>query len=443
MRPHITLVNLWMTDPGQRYMPLGLLWLRASLEAAGYVVELRDLQTLSPAEREDPEALAASLDDSADVLGFSLMSNALPLVVAAVRLLRERRPERRVVLGGPGPTTVARQLIKAFPWIDLICRGEGEHTVVELMQALRTGELRKVSGLSGQDAEGPFHTPDRDLIIDQDILPTPRVDDLDLAAYSVYTSVTARGCPYKCSFCEIPSYESRRVRKRSVEAVVDELAHVWDTRGVRTVAFQDDIFLLSRPRVEAILDGLERRGLRFKWGGFARAGKVDPEWIASLADRGMSSVAFGIEAGSDRLLGQISKGLTVQKALAGIDRAIPHMHTRCFFLWGFPQESLEDFLGTAHAFFHAQILGAHPEIGHVVPLGGSPLYLSWRDGPLEYHPTYPFARVIVPPQSPALQDLIMAHPSVFSAFYAFPTPDRDAKWAMASAQWPASTEALR
>ncbi|MCB9760781.1 MAG: B12-binding domain-containing radical SAM protein [Alphaproteobacteria bacterium] len=436
MKRAITLVNLWMTDPGQRYMPLGILWLRAALEAKGVEVELRDYQFLTPAEREDPEALAARLDDSHDIVGFSLMSNALPLAVATARLLRERRPERRVVLGGPGPTTVARALVAAFPWIDLVVRGEGEHTVTELVDALETDQLRAVAGLSGRDADGPFHNPDRALVIDLDTLPEPRVDDLDLSAYTLYTSVTARGCPYKCRFCEIPSYESRRVRRRSVEAVVAELAGVQRDHGVTYVGFQDDIFLLSRRRVEAILDGLEREGVQMQWGGFARAGQVDPQWIASLSERGMRSVAFGIEAGSDRLLDKLAKGLTVKKALTGIDIAIPHVHTRCFFLWGFAEETLEDFFGTAQAAFHAEILGAHPEIGHVVPLGGSPLYLAWKNGPLEFHPRYPFARVIVPPRSEALQQLILDHPAVFSAFYAFPTEARDEKWAMAATMWP-------
>lgn len=436
--PDITLVNLWMTAPDQRFVPLGLLWLRASLEAAGFAVELRDLQVLSPEEREDPEALALRLDDSAGVLGLSLMSNALPLAVETTRLLRERRPERRVVLGGPGPTTVARALVADFPWIDLIVRGEGEHTIVELMQALAArASLRELPGLSGRDEQGPFHAPDRALVIDQDTLPSPRWDDIELSRYALYTTVTARGCPYTCRFCEIPSYESRRVRKRSVESVVAELSHAWHQRGVREVGFQDDIFLLSRPRVEAILDGLERQGVRLRWGGFARAGRVDPDWIARLSERGMSSVAFGIESGSDPLLERISKGLSLRKAFTGIDRAVPHMHTRCFFLWGFAEESLADFFGTVQAFFHAQIIGAHPEIGHVVPLGGSPLYLSWRHGPLEWHPDYPFARVIRPPRSPRLVRLIRQSPAAFSAFYSFPTPERASKWAVAAQEWPA------
>lgn len=436
MKPGITLVNLWMTEPGSRYLPLGLLWLRAALERDGVPVEIRDMQFLSPMEREDPEGLAAQLDDTHEVVGLSLMSNALPLAVALTRLLRERRPERRVILGGPGPTTVARALVAAFPWIDLVVRGEGENTLVALMAALPHGEARRVAGVSGRDAEGPFHTPDRELVIDQDTLAEPRYDDVDLRRYSLYTTVTARGCPYTCRFCEIPSYESRRVRRRSVEAVVGELARAWHEYGVRYVGFQDDIFLLSRSRVEAICDGLAARGVAMEWGGFARAGQHDPDWLLSLSDRGMRAVAFGIEAGSDRLLDRLAKGLTVRKALSGIGAAVRHLHTRCFFLWGFSDERLEDFFGTVAAAAHAEILGAHPEIGHVVPLGGSPLYLSWRDGPLEYFDRYPFARVIVPPAAADLREMIVAHPDVFSAFYAFPTPEREEKWALARELWP-------
>ena len=437
MKPAVTLVNLWMTAPGERFLPLGLLWLRAALERAGVGVEIRDLQFLSPAEREDPAALAAALDDSHPVLGLSLMSNALPLAVALTRRLRERRPDRRVILGGPGPTTVARPLVAAFPWMDLVVRGEGEHTVVELVEALASGGARRVAGVSGRDAEGPFHAPDRALVVDQDTLAEPRIDDVDLARYSVYTSVTARGCPYTCQFCEIPSYESRRVRRRSVERVVAELATAWHDYGVRFVAFQDDIFLLSRRRVEAILDGLAAAGAPMQWGGFARAGQHDPAWLARLSERGMRSVAFGIESGSDRLLATLAKELTVRKALKGISDTVRHMDVRCFFLWGFPGEELDDFFGTAAAVFHAEIIGARPEIGHVVPLGGSPLYLKRRDGPLEHHAAYPFARVITPPKNPELAALVLEQPAVFSAFYAFPTPSRDEKWAMAARMWPA------
>jgi radical SAM superfamily enzyme YgiQ (UPF0313 family) len=435
----ITLVSLFRSSRDERVLPLGCLWLRAALEARGVEVALVDAQQLPEAVAEDPDALADLLSDPPGgghrVVGLSAMTDALPLAVALARRLKARDPERVVILGGWGPTTVARPLVEAFDWIDLVVRGEGELILPAVLEALDGGDLRRVPGLSGRlpasAGREVFHTPSAPPIHDVAGLPEPRLDDLDLAkAYSYYTTVTARGCPYRCKFCEIPTVEERRVRARTVAQVIAELTHVHRAYGVEYVGFQDDIFLLSRHRVEAILDGLDREGVALRWGGFARAGRVDGAWYGRLAERGLEQVTFGIEGGSDGLLDRMAKGLSLEKAFSGIADALARTSVRCFFLWGFPDESLADFLGTAQAVYHAELLGAAVEIGQVVPLAGAPLTLAF-EGPLEHHERYPFCRIIVPPAHPELAALVRDHPAIFSAFYAFPTPERDLKYALA------------
>ena len=431
MTAAITLVNLFQSSSGERVLPLGILWLRAALERADVEVELRDFQFLTREAFGDPDGLAESLDGSRGILGLSLMSDSLPMAVALCRRLKERRPERRIVLGGPGPSTVATLLVRAFPWIDAIVRKEGEETLTELVLAWSEGgQITAVRGVDGRADGEPFHAPDRPFVMDLDTLAEPRIDDLDLATYSHYNTVTSRGCPFGCRFCEIHAYEERRVRTRSVENVVAELVRAHRDYGVSFVGFQDDVFFLSRERVEAILSGLEREGVSLGWTGFTRAGQVDPDWLAGLAKRGLQGIAFGVEAGSDALLGRVKKGLTLRQAFTAIASAVPHVHTRCFFLWGFPDETLEDFLGTTQAVFHAELLGAHVEVGQVVPLPGSLLYLQ-LDGELEYHDAYPFSRIIEVRQHEELRELVRAHPKIFPAFYSFPTPNREEKWAMA------------
>jgi radical SAM superfamily enzyme YgiQ (UPF0313 family) len=430
----ITLVNLFQSSrQGERVLPLGCLWLRASLEAADIEVEIRDFQFVGRELYNSPARLACELDDSHSLVGISTMADSLPLAVALARELKERQPDRQVVLGGWGPTTVARALVERFPWIDFVVRGEGEETLPALIECLAAGrqrELSDIAGLGGRVSGEPFFAPDRPPITDVAGLPEPRHDDLDLSAYSYYTTVTARGCPYQCKFCEIPTVESRRVRNRSVEAVVGELIRAHDQLGVEFVGFQDDIFFLNRKRVEAITQGLESAGVALRWAGFARAGQVRPDWLATLRERGLDHVTFGIEAGSDALLRGMAKALNVRVALEGIIKALSAVAVRCFFLWGFPQEQLSDFFGTAQAVFHAELLGAHVEVGQVVPLAGSPLYLA-HEAPLEYYDDYPFCRIIKPPRDPELRQLVVEHPTVFPAFYAFPTPNREEKWAMA------------
>lgn len=434
--PAVTLVNLFRSSRSEHVLPLGCLWLRAQCERQGIAVDLRDLQFLPRAAFEDPDAIADAIGDSHAILGISCMVDLLPLAVAVVRRLKERVPERLVVLGGWGPSTVAAALVAAFPWIDFVARGEGDETLPELVRALSAGDadaLAKVRGLDGRYRGLPVHTPDRPPVADVTALAEPRLDDLDLSRFDYYTTVTARGCPYQCSFCEIPGMEERRVRTRTVDAVVDELARVHDRFGVDFVGFQDDIFLLSHKRVDAILDGLARRGVPMRWSGFARANAVDEAWLERLAAKGCDQVTFGIEAGADTLLTAMTKALSVKKAFTGITRALRHVSVRTFFLWGFPFETLDDFMGTAHAAFLADHLGVAVEAGHVVPLAGSPLYHDHvaSGGELELHPRYPFGRIIQPPRSPELYALVSANPLIFPAFWSFPTPDRDAKWAVA------------
>ncbi|MCC6622374.1 MAG: B12-binding domain-containing radical SAM protein [Deltaproteobacteria bacterium] len=430
----VTLVNLFQSGrEGERLMPLGALWLRAACEARGVAVDLRDLQFLPWEAFASPDAIADAIGETHPVVGLSCMTDLLPLAVAVAGRLKARDPTRVVVLGGWGPSTVAGPLADAFPHVDFVARGEGDETLPNLVCALADGDPTKVKGLDGWWRGARFRSPDQPPVADVAALAEPRIDDLDLSAYSYYTTVTARGCPYQCAFCEIPTMETRTVRARSVERVVAELVHVHERHGVDFVGIQDDIFLLSRRRVDAILDGLEAAGVRMRWSGFARANAADEGWLARLAERGCDQVTFGIEAGADTLLSAMTKALTVEKAFTGLTRALRHVSTRCYFLWGFPFETLDDFLGTAHAAFLAAQLGVVVEIGHVVPLAGSPLYLehTGRGGALELHARYPFGRIIQPPATPELFEMVAAHPRVFPAFYAFPTPDRDAKWALA------------
>lgn len=427
----ITLVNLFRSSRSETVLPLGCLWLRAALERAGHKVDIRDLQFLPADVYGDPELVADRLGETHETVGISVMADSLPLAVALARRLKARRPERLIVLGGWGPTAVADDLIKAFPCIDFVVRGEGEETIVELLEAVGTDQIDRVDGLSGRVDGQPFRAPDRASIRDVASLAEPDYRDIDLADYSYYTTVTARGCPYTCQFCEIPGMESRRVRNRSVDAVVAELALAHEQHAVDFVGFQDDIFLLSKPRVDAIMSGLAKRGIRLRWAGFARAGRVDGEWFSRLAEQGMDNVTFGIEAASDRLLGEIAKKLTIAKAFSGIQQAIESVAVRCFFLWGFPQESLVDFFGTMQGVFHAEHLGAVVEVGQVVPLPGSPLFTTFQE-PVEYHEEYPFCRIMYPPTRPELREMVLEHPEIFTAFYSFPTPHREDKWRMAA-----------
>ncbi|MDY0062172.1 MAG: radical SAM protein [Myxococcota bacterium] len=433
MKQPVTLVNLFRSDrPGEVLLPLGCLALRAALEAAGHPVELRDLQRLPLDLWQDLDRLAASLDDSAAVVGLSLMADMLPLAVALTRRLHERRPERTLVLGGPGPSSVAQPLVAAFPWIDCVVRGEGEVTFPELLAALDAGALHTVSGIAApaRPDRPLLYTAPRPLIADLDALPEPRLDDLNIKDYSYFTTVASRGCRYRCTFCEIRGRQRGTARFRSPERVADELIRRHREQGIEYVAFQDDHLLHDRAWLDRLLDRVEGAGVRLRWACFARVDLVDQAYLAHLVGRGLQTITFGLEAGTDPLLQRLRKGFSVRQALSGLTAALAELPATCFFMWGFPEESLTDFFGTAQAIHHAEFLGAEVQVGQVVPLAGSLLYRRHRDA-LQYHEQYPFCRVIRMPAADELRELIRRHPSVFPAHHSFPTPAQTEKWRLA------------
>jgi len=143
MSADITLVNLNMLFmrygeeiERELHVPLGPLYLTRALEDAGFAVDFRDYQIVDSDEPFDMSVFLDFVKDPAPVIGLSCMANLLPFSILAIRALREKYPDRTLILGGVGSKAVEEKILNRFPWIDIICRGEGERTVPELMQEI-------------------------------------------------------------------------------------------------------------------------------------------------------------------------------------------------------------------------------------------------------------------------------------------------------------------
>jgi radical SAM superfamily enzyme YgiQ (UPF0313 family) len=132
------------------------------------------------------------------------MANLLPFSILALKALRERFPDRKLVLGGVGAKAVEEQVLTRFPWIDVICRGEGELTGPGLLRTLcDDGDLSDVEGISFRKNGEVLHTRNRERITDLDGIAFPAFEKVDLGRYAGYGMMTSRGCPYLCTFCSV------------------------------------------------------------------------------------------------------------------------------------------------------------------------------------------------------------------------------------------------
>jgi len=363
----ITFINLNMlfvrySDSCDRelHLPLGLLYLTQVLEQAGYEVDLRDYQ-LCPAD--DPFYLDAFVEFAADpapIVGLSCMANLLPFAILASEALKKRYPDRTLILGGVGAKAVEAQVLERFPWIDAVAHGEAERAIVPLLEALRRGgDLSGVPGVFFRRGGAIACNPPPPRIQDLDALPRPAYHRVDLAAYDAYGMISSRGCPYKCSFCSVAPVWNHECHFRSPRDVVAEMVELHEQAGVDLFLFQDEFFVSAKTAVMRFCEELDRSGLKVRWKAFARVDLSDQELMETMARNGCLEIRFGIESGSARMLERTTKGFTPEMAVDVVSRATQLFpRVDAFFIWGYPDETMEDFYQSLFQMISFRLMGA-------------------------------------------------------------------------------------
>ncbi|MGH3569495.1 MAG: B12-binding domain-containing radical SAM protein [Pseudonocardia sp.] len=309
---------------------LGLGYLAAVLRGSRYQVRVVDgwLAGLTS------EQIAAEVLDGGWPLlvGFACYRSNMARALEIAGLLRGAGFGGLLVAGGYGPTFHPAEFLAAG--FDVVVRGEGEQTIVELAAYAATGSplLTSVAGISWHDTDGRVvHNPARAPTVDLDELPLPARDTLalTLARRSLVHVQSSRGCQASCTFCSIVAFErlggGPQWRQRSITGFVDELEAL-AAQGVRYVKVIDDS-LVEPPRGPAwcaeLAVEITGRGLTMGLRGQVRADRVDDDVLAPLAAAGFFSFACGIENFSPTALRRMAKRADVAdnwRALAGFAR---------------------------------------------------------------------------------------------------------------------------
>jgi radical SAM superfamily enzyme YgiQ (UPF0313 family) len=436
----ITILNLNMLyvryfDLVERelHLPLGPLYVTAALERAGYRVDLRDYQLHEAEDLFSPAEILRALEDPAPVIGFSCMANLLPFTLLAMRAVRERYPDRTLVLAGVGPKSVEAQILERCPWVDVIARGEAELSAPLLVGALRAGgDLHRVPGVSFRDARGAVvHTPRPERVLDLDALPRPAYHHLPIERYTGFNLITSRGCPYPCTFCSVaPVWDLKSVH-RAPESIVSEIRFLHERAGAELVLFQDEFFVSGRQPVLDFCDALARSGLPVLWKAFGRINLTDADMMERMAETGCVEIRFGIESGSERVLRRTKKGFTADQVFPVVQAAVERFRrVDLFYVWGFPFEDMTDFYQSVFQMVSFRMLGARilPSLLCLLPQTEifraevDPARLEFAPDLLpEYmitgHEVSRFAHIEVRPEHQAIFDFIRANPDLFPGFF--------------------------
>ena len=302
---------------------------------------------------------------SPDIVGFTVNHTSMVLSLELSRELKRRNPELFIVFGGPDAGKDQHGLLAMETGIpDAVAQGEGEETLMELINIQEKGEdISSVQGIGFLRDKKSFWSSDRPLIRNLDSLPFPDFSDFSLAGYRNPREIpimSSRGCINHCAFC----YECvfwKRFRTRSGKHVVDEMVFQMERHPMRPssrsasgnknrfcFAFGDSLVNGSLKTLEGLCDEILARDLEISWYGQATVNAgMDAALLKKLKASGCVGLAFGIESGSQRVLHSMGKRFRVEEASSLLKQlhavGIP---ATVNIMVGFPVERFLDFLKT-------------------------------------------------------------------------------------------------
>ena len=284
----------------------------AVLRKAGYDVDFRDYQFNDYSDPTKIENIRDFLDDSAPVISISCLSRELPYCVLLSYELKRKYPEKKIILGGNGPSGVGENLISAFPFIDFVVIGEGEETIVELMEAIENKrEVSSVKGIVFRKDGTVTVTPGRERIKELDNLPLPAYDLVDMNKYDEIYLSCSRGCPYRCTFCSQASFWDKQMISKGTEKIFEELDIIAQYKPDCTVSISDNIFCHKKEDLQNFYDEYKKRNYNFKINMSRRVDNVDSDILGIIRDMKCQAMLYGIESASRDVLKKIKKSFSV------------------------------------------------------------------------------------------------------------------------------------
>ncbi|MBF0092955.1 MAG: radical SAM protein [Alphaproteobacteria bacterium] len=311
------------------FPPLGALYVLSHLEARthGHQLFFKDCV----AERARYDGLRRYIEETRpDVVGITSFTVCLMDVVLTARLIREIVPHAHLCLGGHHPIAYPKEAAE-LPEFDSIVVGEGEEAFTQLVNCLEKGEdFTHIRGVYTRDSiRGHLDNPVHDKrFLARVNVPAAYVEDIDalpmlnrshIRQYRYHniigstddlaTILSSRGCPYRCTFCDVPI---KSYRERSPEKVCDEIEACL-AMGYKEFRFYDDLFNINEKKVIAFCDALEKRRLKITWDFRGRVNGVGRESLVRAKKAGLRMISFGVETGTDEGLKALRKGVTTAK----------------------------------------------------------------------------------------------------------------------------------
>lgn len=312
------------------YFPLGLAYIASALRNAGHEVEIYSQDVYHYPESHLVEHLKKK---RYDVIGFNFIAGYYPyrklLKISEVINSVPNRPF--YLLGGHGPSPDPEFFMKKTK-ANAVCIGEGDITIVELMEAIEGNRsFHSVKGIAFMENGRCIQTERRELIQDLDSIPFPAWDLFPMDYYVLIRSpnirsdersgiiLSNRGCLFSCNFC----YRlDKGLRMRSPQNVIEEIKMLKEKYNCTFIKFADELFISSPKRAIEMSQAFINAKLNIRWTCNGRLNWATPKVLEIMSRSGCVFINYGIESVDDKILSNMNKGLTVAQIHEGIKNTL-------------------------------------------------------------------------------------------------------------------------
>jgi anaerobic magnesium-protoporphyrin IX monomethyl ester cyclase len=376
----VLLVNPITRNTSLSSPDLGLGYLATALKRENHQVEILDCVNLRLTFKKFEDYIAGH---DFDVIGFRVFSTDLLSVKKSLLIVRNKRPDVKIILGGAHPSYFPEQTLQYFEEADFAIRGEAETGLADLTRYLSDQDIiqrENIPGLIWRD-NGEIKCNAPVFPEDLDSLGSPEWNLINPCNYPFQTSyltkskivapfIMTRGCPYRCTFCAVRSITGNKIRSHSVSYIIEEIKFLKSNFGIKEVCFIDDNFLIFKHQVIDLCEQIIKQKLDIKWSCFGiRLDMVDKEILSLMEKSGCYLLTVGIESGSQRILDHMKKNLTLDL----IEEKIKFINTESKikvignFILGYPLEKEEDIYKTIKLARKLPLYGANFFPFHPMP----------------------------------------------------------------------------
>ena len=316
-----------MSDFVSINQPVGLLTIGAALESMDCQVKVidGDAEGLSLAE-----TIELTLQEDPDWVGATTMTAVMDIIGKFFTILKEKAPAVKTILGGPHVSAIPGQTLEELKAIDICVIGEGDETIIELINALRNNRpFADVAGLCLRENDKIIMTRSRPQVKDLSKTFSPAFHLINFNNYRSYgwnnwvsgyrqpagVVFTSRGCIGKCNFCASHCVFGRGIRFFTMERIISEIDILVNKYNIRILDFLDDTFTVNRKLVNAICDYLieKKYNERLEIQISARVDTVHFPTLQKMRKAGIRWICFGVESGNQKILDRMKKNITIDQ----------------------------------------------------------------------------------------------------------------------------------